>query len=269
MLNIDEISAFQGLSNSSSGGGGDGGDRVVGSQATHFTRTAWQRIFEESINYQQFELDYKGFVNLILAVESLEAGAPEAVRFFWRVLDFDQSQRLTPLKIRYFYRDVYDSLIGHYEAPDMEHVVVEVFDMLGCGDHERGATLEDLLRCKQGHTVISILLDINGFWRYDNRESLLANGGADEEEDYFHHHDHPDHYDQQFQQGQHDQQHDQQQHEQQFQGWQQHQEETQHPNQPNVDTDAVDVPSSGYKPNDVSNDYSEGFEEDEDNEDED
>lgn len=45
---------------------------------------------------------------------------------------------------------------------------------------------------KQGHTVITMLLDVNGFWRYDNRESILAGGGGggqstypDDEENIF------------------------------------------------------------------------------------
>ena len=31
------------------------------------------------------------------------------------------------------------------------------------------------LESKQGHIVITMLLDVNGFWKYDNRESFLSN----------------------------------------------------------------------------------------------
>lgn len=34
-------------------------------------------------------------------------------------------------------------------------------------------TLSDLISSKCGHTVISILIDVNGFWKYDNRETLM------------------------------------------------------------------------------------------------
>ena len=34
-------------------------------------------------------------------------------------------------------------------------------------------TLADLISSKCGHTVISILIDVNGFWKYDNRENLM------------------------------------------------------------------------------------------------
>lgn len=33
-------------------------------------------------------------------------------------------------------------------------------------------TLADLLLSGAGHTVVSMLVDTNGFWMYDNRENL-------------------------------------------------------------------------------------------------
>jgi hypothetical protein len=32
-----------------------------------------------------------------------------------------------------------------------------------------------------GHTVISLLLDVTGFWQYDNRESLMQQNGGNTE----------------------------------------------------------------------------------------
>ena len=40
-------------------------------------------------------------------------------------------------------------------------------------------TLADLVECGHGDTVISILVDLNGFWTYENREVLVADAGAD------------------------------------------------------------------------------------------
>lgn len=34
--------------------------------------------------------------------------------------------------------------------------------------------LQDLLNCGQGDTVISILIDLNGFWTYENREAMAV-----------------------------------------------------------------------------------------------
>lgn len=36
-------------------------------------------------------------------------------------------------------------------------------------------TLQDLVNSGQGDTVTSILIDLNGFWTYENREVLVAN----------------------------------------------------------------------------------------------
>ena len=46
-------------------------------------------------------------------------------------------------------------------------------------------TLNDLIRCGCGDTVVEMLIDINGFWAYDNRESLVyeeeeEEGGVEE-----------------------------------------------------------------------------------------
>lgn len=35
-------------------------------------------------------------------------------------------------------------------------------------------TLTDLLLSGTGRTVVSMLVDVNGFWTYDNRESLAT-----------------------------------------------------------------------------------------------
>ena len=144
----------------------------------NFTAAAWERIFQEYISYTPVEMDYKGFVALVLALE--HPTSPESIRYFWRVLDLDRSGRLTPMKIKYFYNAIHASLAGSYDCPSAAHVVVEVFDLLACNSTE-GATLNDMLTSQQGHTVISMLLDVNGFWRYDNRESLV--GSEEDEED--------------------------------------------------------------------------------------
>lgn len=35
-------------------------------------------------------------------------------------------------------------------------------------------SLQDLINSSQGDTVTSILIDLNGFWTYENREVLVA-----------------------------------------------------------------------------------------------
>lgn len=36
-------------------------------------------------------------------------------------------------------------------------------------------SLQDLINSNQGDTVTTILIDLNGFWTYENREALVAN----------------------------------------------------------------------------------------------
>ncbi|KAJ1426617.1 hypothetical protein B484DRAFT_330379 [Ochromonadaceae sp. CCMP2298] len=162
MLTIEEVAEFAGLSPK---------------RRINLTPVAWARIFEEYITYQPLEMDYKCFLNLVLAVDNMSH--PAALRYFWKVLDFDQSGLLSPVKIKYFYNAIYESLSPTYDCPTPEHVVIEVLDILGC-NNPQGATLKQLVDSKQGHLVVSMLLDVNGFWRYDNRESLV---GEEEDED--------------------------------------------------------------------------------------
>ncbi len=48
----------------------------------------------------------------------------------------------------------------------------EIFDMVEPATPHQ-ITIDDLLRSKVGGTIVSILSDVNGFWKYDNREVLI------------------------------------------------------------------------------------------------
>ena len=153
MLSQDELLAFTGPNN----------------DQAQLTRTAVRRIFEENITYHPMEMDYKTFLDLYLALEY--KSTVEAMTYFWRILDIDKCGKLTPTSIKYFYTDIYTSLRATgYEAPAVDNVIVEVYDILGCNSDP---TFEEFISSDQGHVVISMLLDVNGFWQYDNRESLM------------------------------------------------------------------------------------------------
>lgn len=49
----------------------------------------------------------------------------------------------------------------------------EIFDMVKPKDPYK-ISLQDLINSSQGDTVTSILIDLNGFWTYENREVLVA-----------------------------------------------------------------------------------------------
>ena len=40
--------------------------------------------------------------------------------------------------------------------------------------------LDDLIKCGHGETVVSILIDLNGFWNYENREVLVSPDNNDD-----------------------------------------------------------------------------------------
>lgn len=50
----------------------------------------------------------------------------------------------------------------------------EIFDMVKPKDPLK-ISLQDLINSNQGDTVTTILIDLNGFWTYENREALVAN----------------------------------------------------------------------------------------------
>lgn len=39
-------------------------------------------------------------------------------------------------------------------------------------------TLADLINCGQGEVVVNILIDLNGFWTHENRETLVTESSA-------------------------------------------------------------------------------------------
>lgn len=124
-------------------------------------------------------MDYKCFITFVLAIEN--PTSLQSIKYFWRMLDYDNSGIITPVKIRYFYQAIHSSLVDKYDVPSVDHLIVEIFDMIGCNSLE-GITLNDLLKSKQGHIVISILLDSDGFWRYDNREHLAQSDNFDDDD---------------------------------------------------------------------------------------
>ena len=79
-------------------------------------------------------------------------------------------------------RDVHQKWIegGNYELC-IEDVRDEIWDMVKPTDPLK-ITLQDLLVCKQGGTVASMLIDVRGFWAHDNRENLLQEEEEPEEE---------------------------------------------------------------------------------------
>lgn len=128
------------------------------------------RVFQECHTYSG-EMDYKTFLDFVLAMENKNTS--HSIRYFFRLLDVEKNGKLSTFTINFFFRGVMARMAASGQDPvDAADVKDEIFDMVNPKDPDC-ITLKDLFACRVGHTVISMLTDVNGFWAYDNRENLL------------------------------------------------------------------------------------------------
>ncbi|KAF8392558.1 hypothetical protein HHK36_022903 [Tetracentron sinense] len=145
-----------------------------------------ERAFDEHVRRGKIgggnarEMDFESFLDFVLALENKDT--PEGLTYLFRCLDLNGRGYLTTADIHTLFRDVHQKWIdgGNYELC-IEDVRDEIWDMVKPADPLR-ITLADLLSCKQGGTVASMLIDVRGFWAHDNRENLLQEEEEPEEE---------------------------------------------------------------------------------------
>lgn len=146
-----------------------------------------QRAFEEYQTYRdeqtgEQEMDYKTFLDFVLAMEN--KGTRQAIQYLWKLIDIFHRGAIDGFVINYFFRAVVRVL----EAKDVKDVASvddvkdEVFDMVKPKD-PKCITCKDLIDCRVGGTVLSMLIDAAAFWRYDNRESLMMEHQDDDGDD--------------------------------------------------------------------------------------
>lgn len=141
------------------------------------TKAFVERVYAEIITYRtneatgEGEMDFKTYLDLVLAFENLST--PQALAYFWRLLDVKKQGHLDTFTINFFFREIGDSIRDEgYDAPHTADVVDEIFDMIRPKDPTQ-ITFDDLQASKQAHTVISMLTDVAGFLAYDNREHMM------------------------------------------------------------------------------------------------
>ncbi|XP_037093338.1 serine/threonine-protein phosphatase 2A regulatory subunit B'' subunit gamma-like [Pollicipes pollicipes] len=131
------------------------------------------QVFQVCLTYDG-EMDYKTYLDFVLALENRRE--PQALQYLFRILDVQQSASLNIFALNYFFRAIQEQLKAHGQEPvPFEDIKDEVFDMVKPADPLK-ITLQDLINCGQGDTVVSILIDLNGFWTHENREVLVAEG---------------------------------------------------------------------------------------------
>lgn len=140
------------------------------------TRVFIDRVFQECLTYEG-EMDYKTYLDFILALENQKE--PQALHYFFKILDIDGKGYLNTFTLNYFFRSIQQQMGQHNQEPvSFEDVKDEIFDMVKPVDSSK-ITLQDLINCGQGDVVVSILIDLNGFWSYENREVLVSEGPDD------------------------------------------------------------------------------------------
>ncbi|XP_074583954.1 putative serine/threonine-protein phosphatase 2A regulatory subunit B'' subunit TON2 [Curcuma longa] len=145
-----------------------------------------ERVFDEHVRRSKAgggntrEMDFESFLDFVLALENKDT--PEGLTYLFKCLDLQGRGYLSTADIHTLFRDVHQKWIdgGNYELC-IEDVRDEIWDMVKPVDPLR-ITLADLLACKQGGTVASMLVDVRGFWAHDNRENLLQEEEEPEEE---------------------------------------------------------------------------------------
>merc|ERR1712060_931489 len=104
----------------------------------------------------------------------------EAIQYFWKLIDIRNSGSIDAFVISYFFGAIQKQLqMKKIECASVDDIQDEIFDMVK--SREPGIiTQQDLVDCRQGGTVLSMLTDAAAFWRYDNREKLLMDSDDDE-----------------------------------------------------------------------------------------
>ncbi|KAH0620534.1 hypothetical protein JD844_021098, partial [Phrynosoma platyrhinos] len=116
--------------------------------------------------------DYKTYLDFVLALENRKE--PAALQYIFKLLDIENKGYLNVFSLNYFFRAIQEQMKIHGQEPvSFQDVKDEIFDMVKPKDPYK-ISLQDLINSSQGDTVTSILIDLNGFWTYENREVLVA-----------------------------------------------------------------------------------------------
>ncbi|XP_054262985.1 serine/threonine-protein phosphatase 2A regulatory subunit B'' subunit gamma-like isoform X2 [Macrosteles quadrilineatus] len=146
-------------------------EELAGYGTGTLTKVFLEKVFQECLTYDE-EMDYKTYLDFVLALENRHE--PQSLRYLFRILDIKNQGYLDTFSLNYFFRAIQEQMSEHEQNPVSFHDVKdEMFDMIKPVDPTK-ITLQDLLNSGQGETLVSILIDLNGFWTYENREQMAA-----------------------------------------------------------------------------------------------
>lgn len=126
------------------------------------------RYFETNTLMTRSEMDYRKFVDFVIAVELLpQCSRPQ---FFWNILDLDGTGVVTPMIANQFFRETHAKLVAAgLDVPSRETVVQEVFDLIEKAEPLR-ITRDEFVCSPQAGLFVGLLTDCLSFWTYENRE---------------------------------------------------------------------------------------------------
>ncbi|XP_066591199.1 serine/threonine-protein phosphatase 2A regulatory subunit B'' subunit gamma-like [Prorops nasuta] len=149
-------------------------DELAGYGTGTLTSVFLERVFQECLTYEG-EMDYKTYLDFVLALENRHE--PQSLHYLFRILDINNKGYLDTFCLNYFFRAIQEQMTIHgQERVSFEDVKDEIFDMVKPADPCK-ISLQDLLSCGQGDTMVSILIEFHGFWAYENREAMAADTG--------------------------------------------------------------------------------------------
>ena len=141
-----------------------------------FTVTFIRFSLKECLTYEG-EMDYKTYLDFVLALENRRE--PQALQYIFKLLDIRSLGYLDVFALHYFFRSIQEQLKQHDQEPvAFEDIKDEIFDMVKPNDPLK-LTFDDLITSGQGETVTNILIDLNGFWNYENREMYVTDNNTD------------------------------------------------------------------------------------------
>ncbi|XP_046686350.1 serine/threonine-protein phosphatase 2A regulatory subunit B'' subunit gamma-like [Homalodisca vitripennis] len=146
-------------------------EELAGYGTGTLTKVFLERVFQECLTYDG-EMDYKTYLDFVLALENQHE--PQSLHYLFRILDIKNQGYLDTFCLNYFFREIQEQMSQYKQnAVSFQDVKDEMFDMIKPVDPTK-ITLQDLLNSGQGETLVSILIDLNGFWTYENREAMVA-----------------------------------------------------------------------------------------------
>merc|ERR1712187_1039017 len=118
------------------------------------------RVFEEYQTYRdsetgEREMDYKTFLDFVLAMEN--KNTRQAIQYFWKLIDIKHNGYIDGFVINYFFRAILRVLQtkNEHDLVSVDDVKDEIFDMVKTKTIGM-ITVQDLLNCRQGGTVLSM-----------------------------------------------------------------------------------------------------------------